>query len=202
MSEIRCFFVVESGRTTQALRRYRSLEGEKCPASGWGYHNAETRIEDTLARKSEDGRRRLSPSPLEFRGDPRWPARCACGYQFVADDHWQVFTDSIYRNEATGEEWPMRSLPPGAMYDAWWYRDEDGQPRRGTGIGTGTGHDGLCLCVCLPPGGGQDYWHVDAIAKNGPGWERTGIIPNITATPSIQTPRYHGWLRNGVLVEC
>jgi hypothetical protein len=114
----------------------------------------------------------------------------------------EVFAESIYRDEATGREWPMRELPPGAMFDAWWYRDADGKPRRGTGMGTGTGHDGLCLIVCLPPEGGLDHWHVDATAKNGPGWERTGTVPNVTANPSIQTPRYHGWLRNGVLVEC
>lgn len=199
MSEIRCFFVKETGRCTQALRRYRSIEGEaKCEASGWGYHNVSVRIEDAPERTSEDGRHHCSPSPLEFRGDPRWPARCACGYVFVADDHWQVFTESIYRNDATGEEWPMRSLPPGAMYDAWWYRGDDGR-----GVGSEkVGPDGLCLCVCLPPGGGLDYWHIDGPAKGGGSWTRTGTVPNITARPSILTPNYHGFLTDGVLRDC
>ena len=198
--ETRCFFVVESGRTSRSLRRYTGSEhGDKCSVSGFGYHNAHTRVEDG---EQAPGTYIESPALSEFDGDPRWPTHCACGYEFTAEDQRQVFVESIYRNEATGEEWPLRELPPGAMYDAWWYRDDDGSPRRGTGMGTGTGHDGLCLCVCLPPGGGLDYWHVDAIAKNGPGWERTGTVPNITANPSIQTPRYHGWLRNGVLVEC
>jgi hypothetical protein len=201
MKEIRCFFVVESGRTKRSLRRYKSSDKEqdKCSASGYGYHNAHTPIEDGA---HEPGTYISNDSPVAFEGDERWPTHCACGYEFRPEDQRQVFSESIYRNEATGDEWPMRELPPGAMYDAWWYRDDDGKPRRGTGMGTGTGHDGICLCVCLPPGGGLDYWHVDAVAKNGPGWERTGTVPNITATPSIQTPRYHGWLRNGVLVEC
>lgn len=198
MSEIRCFFAVESGRTTQSLRRWHDSSDAKCPVSGWGYHDAEMRIEDAAERRSENGHHRMSPSPLEFRGDPRWPARCACGYTFQADDHWQVFTDAIYRNEATGEEWPMRSLPPGAMYDAWWYRDDAGVGRADGTVGA----DGLCLCVCLPPGGGLDYWYVDGPAKGGGHWTRTGTVPNVTAMPSILTPSYHGWLRDGVLVQC
>jgi hypothetical protein len=198
MSEIACFYVVESGRTTQELRRYHDRSGDQCSVSGHGYHNISVRIEDAPERKSADGRSRISPSHSEFLGDPRWPSRCACGYEFLETDHWQVFTDSIMRDQASGREWPMRELPPGAMYDAWWYRDEDGKGRAGEGVGA----DGLCLCVCLPPGGGLDYWHVDGPAKGGGNWTRTGTVPNITATPSILTPRYHGWLRNGALVEC
>lgn len=199
MSKIRCFYVVESGRTKRSLRRYKSSETDKCSVSGFGYHNAHTPIEDG----QQAPRSYISSSPAnDYDGDPRWPTHCACGYEFQPGDERQVFTESIYRNEATGEEWPMRELPPGAMYDAWWYRDDDGEPHRGTGTGTGTGADGISLIVCLPPGGGNDYWYVDDKANNGPGWERTGTVPNVTANPSIQTPRYHGWLRNGVLVEC
>lgn len=85
-------------------------------------------------------------------------------------------------------------LPAGAMYDAPWMKGAGGRC---------VGPDGVALLVVCPPGTSWgDHWHVDGHANNGPGWERTGIIPNITATPSIQTPRYHGWLRNGVLVKC
>src|SRR5689334_12377097 len=162
VTEVRCFFVVESGRATQALRRYRRSTLEKCAASGHGYHNSSTRIEDVEA-PAKTVLRHIAPT--EFKNDPRWPTRCACGYEFTADDEWQVFTETIYRNEATGQEWPMRELPPGAMYDGWWLRDGIDKPK-------GVGPDGLCLMVCLPPGGGLDYWHVDGPANNGPGWQR------------------------------
>jgi hypothetical protein len=197
--EIKCFFVVESGRTRRSLRRYQGSDQAKCEASGYGYHNASAPIEDG---EQTPGSHVSSPPVNDYAGDPRWPTHCACGYEFQPADQHQVFAESIYRNEATGEEWPMRELPPGAVYDAWWYRDEEDKPRRGTGMGTGTGADGLCLCVCLPPDGGLDYWYVDGGANNGPGWERTGTVPNITANPSILTPRYHGWLRAGVLISC
>jgi hypothetical protein len=192
MGEIQCFFVVESARATQALRRYRLSTIEKCDVSGHGYHNASVRIEDVATTPKAY----LSAAPASaFAGDPRWPTHCACGYEFRAEDEWQVFTESIYVDAATGREWPMRELPPGAMYDAWWYRGSEGSEDK-------SGPDGLNLCLCLPPKGGLDYWHIDGPANNGPGWSRSGTVPNITAQPSILTPRYHGWLRDGVLVEC
>lgn len=33
-------------------------------------------------------------------------------------------------------------------------------------------------------------------------WTRTGAIPKVTCSPSILTPRYHGFLRDGFLEEC
>src|SRR5689334_23054273 len=112
MRDVRCFFVVESGRTRRSLRRYKSSDDDKCPSSGYGYHNAHTSIEDG---EQTPGSYISSPPPADFKNDPRWPARCACGYEFQPNDEWQVSCESIYRNEATDEEWPMRELPPGAM---------------------------------------------------------------------------------------
>jgi hypothetical protein len=56
------------------------------------------------------------------------------------------------------------------------------------------------LVVCVP--GGFD-WCVDGPANNlgGHGWTVTGEAPRLTATPSIGTEKYHGWLRDGVLSD-
>ncbi len=182
MSEVRCFLVVDTDRDRLELRRY--APNTSCPGPS-SYHNESVPIGESASQGAvESGK-----GPYE--GDPRWPARCSCGYEFQPADQWQVFRSSIYRREETGEEWISRELPPGAMYDAPWWHDHHAGP------------DGKSLMLCLPPNGGhRDIWHIDGEASNGPGWQRTGEPPNMTATPSIQTPRYHGWLRNGVLVEC
>lgn len=41
-------------------------------------------------------------------------------------------------------------------------------------------------------------WCVDAASNNGDGWVVGGDPPEITCSPSIQVPGYHGFLRNGV----
>jgi hypothetical protein len=191
MTEIQCFWTEDTGKVAQSLRRFSKYDPNNADGCPHGYHNALTPIGEAPACKSERGYI-TSPGVGEYAGDPRWPTHCACGYEFKPDDQWQVFVEQIYRATADGREWPMRELPPGAMYDSTWYRED-------TKSG---GPDGINLCICLPPGGGLDYWFVDGAASNGPGWHRTGIVPNITATPSILTPRFHGWLRDGKLVSC
>ena len=124
--------------------------------------------------------------------DERWPKQCAaCGYVFVADDNWQVASDFIYRRTDTGEELVWRDAPAGAMIDCHWMRPH------------WRGPDGLCLMVKLPNG---CEWIVDGPAasqddKSKAGWTRTGTPPNVTATPSILARDYHGFLRDGVLVD-
>lgn len=185
--EIRCFFVVDTGRDRLELRRFCYSDGK-----GGCSHDASVPIgeTDTVEAIVSSG-----APPAGYENDPRWPSHCkTCGYEFAPTDQWQAFRRSIYRREDTGEEWVQEELPAGAMYDAPWLKGAGGRT---------TGPDGLALQVVCPPGASWgDHWHVDGPANNGPGWDRTGTVPNITATPSIQTPRYHGWLRNGVLVEC
>jgi hypothetical protein len=121
--------------------------------------------------------------------DPRWPILCdQCGVVFPDSAQWQVFQESIFRRADNGQDTTLRDAPPGAMYDAEWY------PMKGP--------DGRCLCVCLPPEGGLDYWCIDDVAVGGGKWTREGVPPHVTARPSILTPRYHGFLTNGVLREC
>lgn len=56
------------------------------------------------------------------------------------------------------------------------------------------------------PGGTE--WCVDQLAYDarrgyhGEGWAVTGDPPALTASPSIQTGNWHGWLQDGVLKPC
>jgi hypothetical protein len=193
MGEIQCFWTEPTNRVTRELRRY--VSGESSCSGRYGFHNASTPIQPAEIVPAADGSYRGDEDVAPFAGDPRWPTSCECGYEFKPEDERQVFRVRIYR-AADGREWPLRQLPPGAMYDATWYH----------GMQHCCGPDGIALVVILPPASGDaDWWHVDGSANNNPspqGWTRTGTIPNVTATPSILTPRYHGWLRDGKLVEC
>ena len=51
------------------------------------------------------------------------------------------------------------------------------------------------ICVICPNG---DSWIIDAKADFGPGWRVTGTGPNITCSPAIVLPGYHGTLQDGV----
>jgi hypothetical protein len=124
--------------------------------------------------------------------DPRWPSKCEkCDYVFTDADNWQIFCDWIYQNTDTGEEVAFRDLPVGAMYDSDWYPPDYRGP------------DGLALTVILPD---KTPWVIDGYASGPPrvphAWTRTGIPPKVSASPSILTPGYHGWLKDGVLTDC
>jgi hypothetical protein len=88
--------------------------------------------------------------------------------------------------------------PPGAMWNAHWFRE----CRHESGLYYDRNPDGIVLCVRTPGGD----WIVDGPSfrdkKESGSWTRTGTIPNVTVTPSILQPNYHGWLRNGQLVRC
>jgi hypothetical protein len=92
----------------------------------------------------------------------------------------------------------VNTAPVGAMWNCDWYRGEHHE----NGTAYDRHPDGLVLCVNTPGG----HWLIDGPSfSNGREvgkWERTGVAPNITVTPSILQPRYHGWLRDGQLVEC
>lgn len=60
------------------------------------------------------------------------------------------------------------------------------------------------IIVCLPNG---QTWLVDGLCGDGHGgrkdygWTVTGEAPNITVSPSINDPGYHGFLQNGVFTD-
>lgn len=111
----------------------------------------------------------------------------------------------LWRRTDTGDLITVRDAPPGASYDATWRAGRD------------HGADGICLMVKCPDG---ELWCADAQASNctRPGephqcWVRHGDPRECHVTVdkdgdtcsagagSIQTGTWHGFLRDGALVE-
>lgn len=185
---IECFMIEETGRVYFQFGRF---EQGPCPSLG-EYHHATSYVDDV----PDDESWRLQDD------DPRVPSVCACGHTFgphtssASKGRW-------YRDPRDGSTWRhLGESPAGAMWfapyllDARWslspeyLRDHDGKRSP--------------LVVKLPDGGS---WCVDEQARwdgklQGRGWTVTGAPPRLTASPSIQTLRYHGFLRDGRLESC
>lgn len=146
----------KSDRARVELRRYRGLrDGEpRCEASGIGFHNAETIIDEIPAtyHGSEHwpGEVFLDQVPDVAHDDPRWPTHCACGYAFGDSDHWQTNTEQLYTRSDGGPLVTLFDAPVGAMWDTPWM----GELSRG--------HDGIHLAVRTPAG----EWLIDHEASN------------------------------------
>jgi hypothetical protein len=186
MTSIECFLLRPSAFAQETLRRFTfSKDYKECPVTG--YHNCSVEI----------GTQPFELSDLEGdvgkgieHDDSRWPTKCACGYTFNPNDEWQHRLIRLYwRSDHLAMTCTLQDAPPGAMYYANWYDWK--------------GPDGKCLVVVTPAG----PWIVDGPSTNNDGskggtWTRTGELPKVTATPSINIPgKYHGWLKNGVLID-
>jgi hypothetical protein len=206
---VQCFFLRPTGVIRRSLRRY--VSGASGCAGG-GYHNAVEFLDvqpvvwddPRVGRLSARTRNREASEPRRGRAvgnvyDPEafpftlYPKACACGYEFTDSDTRQVFVELVYRADA-GRVLPGRAAPAGAMWDADWLPSNFEGP------------DGIALVVKLPDG---TEWPVDGPSNQSPrGWQRTGLVPNIAARPSILTDGYHGFLGGvdgsspGVLVRC
>lgn len=189
MSRIRCFLLTPTDEAQRSLRRY-SRDGRRCPLP-LGYHNAYEVLPGSvpLPDRASNGH----GTPPEDHNDPRWPVKCACGYEFADDDEWQQNVYRLFARSDGGEAVTIRDAPPGAM---WWADWLDG--RSWTSKFHVERGGGPHLIVQTP--GGQ--WDIDSKSLNGEGWQRTGTPPDITATPSIVAGKYHGRLRDGWLEEC
>ena len=211
----RCFWLDPAGLARVGLRRYCSSRADRseCPREGgrWKYHGAMVELDDVTFRsyaEHPEGCDHWQTGPdetalvpdFEFPGhdDPRWPAQCECGYEFVAEDEYQDWWEPLYRGD-TGGLTTLRDAPPGAMWDAWWY------PWKGA--------DGRSLVARCPNG---HEWTIDSRATNCTMpddnehrcWVRHGEPPNITVDKngltcaagagSILAGDYHGFLRDGV----
>lgn len=176
-----CFLLIPTSTALATLRRYTFSSERECPNGG--SHSAFVDIGEAAFPRTDIAGTGADSWPHD---DPRWPSRCSCGYAFGADDQWQYNLDRIF--EGGGYRGPLRwnRLPIGAMWDAPWFSDH------------WRGPDGRCLILRLPDG---TDWCIDGPANNGPGWQRSGEPPLITATPSIASGRYHGFLQNGVLTD-
>lgn len=122
-----------------------------------------------------------------------WPATCpepGCDHvmSYESDAHgagWRTFMGTCsWRNALTDEvRDDQHDWGPGAMYDATRWTP-----------GSWRGPDGRCWAVVLPPAGMADFWLIDGEASSGGRWTRTGEAPDLSVTPSILTPSYHGFL--------
>lgn len=192
-SRIECFWLEPTELGKSELRRYEChtydpMPPPSCPANPMRYHDTSVDIGEIPYPITSEGLTGFGKDDIPH-DDPRWPKVCnVCGTPFLDEDHWQHNVRRLYRGAPDGKLYTLRNCPPGAMWDATWWREP--------------GPDGITLVVALPPNGGDDHWMVDGSANNGGKWTRTGTIPKITARPSILTPKYHGFLTDGFLIEC
>ncbi|HVN69529.1 MAG TPA: hypothetical protein VMU38_07775 [Candidatus Binatia bacterium] len=167
---IQCFWLEPTRTARRSLRRYSREGSDGNVCKPWGYHNAQAPIDDVPfeIRSREDSEYGFmdfgGADRVElFAGDARWPAKCEhCDYRFVDDDPRQVFMDEIYRRADTGALLALRDVPPGAMWDAWWYGDakEWSWPIDGVHL--------MVRCPDKPDGSGHADWYVDGRAGNAP----------------------------------
>lgn len=192
MSSIRCFLLIPTNRAQRSLRRYSSFNttDDKC-TSGYGYHNAVEVLPGEVEWNDPNCNGRGEP-PANHN-DPRWPVKCVCGYEFLETDEWQQNVHRLFERTDGGEATTIDRAPVGAMWWAEWLSEISSTSRFHRERGGGP------HLMVRTPGGD---WDIDSKASNGDGWNRTGDPPGVTATPSIVAGRYHGWLRDGVLVEC
>jgi len=198
MSTYRCFWLESTGRVKHSLlvidlkSDCAGRPGKPCRAMK---HAAEY-----ATKVDENGIPEWVGSHMPDDNDPSWPGSCdVCNRTFCGEVMRSTCQELIYIDEV-GNETTLREAQFGAMWN---------EPGRGV-----TGPDGICLMVKTPGGD----WCVDGpswengVKKHEHAWKRTGKIPVVTATPSIhilstgydgaeRSTIYHGWLREGVLID-
>lgn len=187
-----CFLVEPAGRAVLGLRRFTFGTDKPCPGNGKFGHNAVNEtfmtVQERVPTRGGNTKDDHWPSHHDLmppHDDKRWPTVCTnCGYEFAADDEWQVTANHIYQKvDEPTEHWTMKELPIGAMFDAFWL--------------PWTGSDGKSISVILPPGGIDHVWHIDMpVGEEGNRhpWTRIGEPPKLVVSPSILSPKYHGFL--------
>jgi hypothetical protein len=205
------FWIEPTDDTAVGLRTYTGAD-----RSGWtcedGWHDSSvTYTGRAPAIVDEQGIEHQQPPP---EGEQDWPTTCArCGID-IPDPIHQHWSQRIWRRTDTGEERFNHSNPdvatadipiaePGACWNAHWMP---------------SAVDGVYLMVRCPDG---HDWAVDSRASNcglpdddeHRCWVRHGdprecrvtVDKNGLTCPSgagsIQTPNWHGFLRDGLLVE-
>lgn len=186
-----CFLIEPTLRYQRFTRRY-SKDGTATPACPHGqYHNAVEVLDVVTIERHEDAITYCDGAiPADIRPSLKFPTQCLCGYHFVEGDHEQYGFSVLMRDDRTGNEYTLRNVPVGAMWHAPWLRPFPEHNHAGDPKGP--------IIVRLPCGWD---WNVDGPSKNGGYWTRTGSPPNLTVTPSILVPGYHGFLRDGSLTD-
>lgn len=134
------------------------------------------------------------PMPLRLRAPPAycpipdpWPAGLRC---------WDT------RPHAPGDCWY------GTWDDgAWWtYAEADEHGYRGPRLRLAPEHCDARPMVVVLPTGDLHCLHSPTTRDGRPGpsgWSVQGELPQVTVQPSINSlGRWHGWVRDGVLVSC
>lgn len=200
---IKVFFLTPTILHNRSLRRICSKHG-----CGWYMTSA--------AIGRVEGESFTSGEVAWDRADSRWPTKCEkCGTPFKSVDLWLVDHERLYRRGDSSELVTLRDAPPGACWDAGWFRDGSRADRK-LGCGARIGPDGRTLVVRCPDG---HDWIIDSRASNCTKkddnahwcWVRHGKPEDGTlhvdkngntcaaGAGSIQTPHWHGFLHNGVL---
>ena len=200
--DIKCFLIEKTNDTFRFLRRYAS--GSECPAEGYSWHDAEIPIEDGIG-DADQTRGGADDILLIKELKDQFPEKCKCGYEFKETDIWQIFRERKYRDER-GNFYTLNNAQVGAIWRATWYEDMPSM----------CGLDGKAYMVKTPGGD----WHIDGQASNCTKpednvhkcWCRHGEAPNFTVDKngntcnagggSILKGNYHGFLRNGYLINC
>lgn len=175
----KCFLVETSGFCRRSLRRFKS-------STETHYHDASVVIDEQIPCPKDYGGR----SKDGYEAHPLWPKACPCGYAFQGSDYWQVNEDRLYHGAPDGKFYPMRELPPGAIWRATWM--EDIQPPNPYAA-----PDGKVWALMLPAG---MEWLIYGPATGGGKWDVQGALPEITVSPSIsQVGFYHGFVKGGII---
>jgi len=198
---IKVIWFEPTDRERHFLRRYRNSSVHRCNNTG-SYCNAMTPLGDVDILWTADGciadREREKP-PIT---DSRWPTRCeACGEAFGPDDPYQLFTRQIWVRPDTAQICTIDQFPPGACWDAWWYRRRRGGEDEGRPSGSAytNGPDGRTLIVRCPDG---HDWMIDSRASNcGSPCATCGVKYRDHGKSSHDyvdsQPTHHCWVRRG-----
>lgn len=210
---VQCYWLEPIRQARLSLRCYSSANGCPLVPGEYSYHNAHTPLFDVAERfefsetyghklYSHDGPQERADVSSEYQ----WPAHCGCGYEFTEKDSRQIFSETLYKRTDTGEVLTQREFGPGAMWNQEWL-NENSHMR---------GDDGLSISVICPNG---REWFIDGGCSNCTKpedtihrcWCRHGIPPILTidkncnscdaGAGSIQAGDWHGFLRDGFLVE-
>lgn len=190
------------------------LEGEiqrcTCSAGENTYHGLEVQVPFEYEGKLlyEDSHSSSAPpdsSSLHTQfalDDPQWPKACACGYQFLPGDGFQVIERRVYTSEKhPGQLFTADNAPWGAvMWGGEWalslvsrqYKEKHAAHRKP-------------FLVKLPSRWKREYWFSpdwQTSRLDGEGWEVSGGLLDFTVSPSINIiGDYHGWIQNGVITD-
>jgi hypothetical protein len=191
-NQVKCYLLrAEPKILHEAIVITKGGGGGRCGDKPW--HRAQIPVDESTT--FEDVYSRLLPVKCMY-----------CGrYEFtransdVALGHYE----HVYVNPVTHIMSPhvRVAAAPGAMWYCDWLLDDDGGPA--SFLSAEYRRDWLGkrppIAVMLP---GGSEWVVDQCATGQKtGWTVTGEAPMLTASPSIDAPGYHGWLRDGVLTS-